>query len=56
MSSHELYVKLGYSGHPSKTFRECIDKLLKDEIIAYVSNVKQDSNNVLFIKKLKMKK
>lgn len=56
MSSHELYVKLGYSGNPSKTFRECVDKLIKEGVIARETDVKQDSNNVLFVKKLKFKK
>lgn len=50
MSSHELYLKMGYSGNPSKTFRECVDELIKKGKVAYDSDIKQNSNNVLYIK------
>lgn len=34
MPLKELYKNLGYSGNPSKTFKECIDDLITREKIS----------------------
>ena len=47
VSTNELYKKLGYSGNASKTFRNCIEKLIAEGKIKYGAENKQDSNNVL---------
>lgn len=46
-SSTSLYQKLGYSGNMSKTFRECIDELIKESKIKYNGNNLNSSNNLL---------
>lgn len=46
-SANDLYSKLGYSGNASKTFRTCIDELIKENKIHYALNNKQNGNNVL---------
>ena len=46
-SANDLYSKLGYSGNASKTFRICIDELIKENKIHYALDNKQNGNNVL---------
>lgn len=46
-SAINLYHQLNYSGNPSKTFRECINDLLKSRKIKYVEEHKNSSNNYL---------
>ena len=47
LSSVELYKRLGYSGNPSKTFTECIEKLIADKKIEYISKKVNASDNKL---------
>ena len=47
MSANEPYRSLGYSGNASKTFRECIARLLDQGEIAYFTNNMRDPTNVL---------
>lgn len=47
MSANELYRNLGYSGNASKTFRECIARLLDKGEIEYFINNMRASTNVL---------
>lgn len=45
MSANELYRNLGYSGNASKTFRECIGRLLdKGEIEYFINNMRAPTN------------
>ena len=46
-SAINIYHQLNYSGNPSKTFRECINGLLKSRKIKYVEEHKNSSNNYL---------
>ena len=46
-SANEIYKKLGYSGNASKTFRKCIQELIKDNKIHYSSSSLKDAYNVL---------
>ena len=47
MSANELYRSLGYSGNASKTFRECIARLLDQGEIAYFTNNMRAPTNAL---------
>lgn len=47
MSANELYRSLGYSGNASKTFRECLARLLDQGEIAYFTNNMRAPTNVL---------
>lgn len=49
MSLNSLYLALGYSGSPSKTYREIIAELIESGQICY-ANVKHSSKNVLLLK------
>lgn len=45
MSANELYRNLGYSGNASRTFRECIARLLdKGEIEYFINNMRAPTN------------
>lgn len=53
-SEKALYESLGYSGNPSKTFRECIKNMIKEPAIAYNGSGTRSPNSVLTkIKKTK---
>lgn len=47
LSASALYNQLGYSGNMSKTFRDSINELIKEQKIAYVKSVKYSSNSLL---------
>ncbi len=47
LSAKKLYEILGYSGNVSKTFRECINDLIKKKKIKYSSKLKNSSTNLL---------
>lgn len=49
VSANELYKRLGYSGNASKTFRNCIEELIREGKIHYTSYNRNDANNVLVI-------
>jgi len=51
MSAAGLYSSLGYSGNPSKTFRNMVNDLIEDGQIEYISKNKKASNNVLHKKR-----
>ena len=51
LSSGEVYKRLGYSGNPSKTFSNCVEKLITDGYIEYTSQKVNASDNTLRIKK-----
>ena len=51
LSSGEVYTRLGYSGNPSKTFSNCVEKLITDGYIEYTSQKVNASDNTLRIKK-----
>ena len=53
LSSGELYKRLGYSGNPSKTFSDCIEKLISEGKIEYTSEKMNASDNTLRLKKMK---
>ena len=46
-SERALYESLGYSGNPSKTFRECIKNMIKEPTIAYNGSGIRSPNSVL---------
>ena len=50
-SERGLYAALGYSGNPSKTFRKCIEYLIKEPSIAYNTEDTHSPNKLL--KKIK---
>ena len=50
LSSGEVYKRLGYSGNPSKTFSECLAKLLVEGRIEYTSQKVNASDNTLRLK------
>lgn len=47
LSAGDIYKRLGYSGNPSKTFSECVEKLLSERKVEYTSNNKNASDNTL---------
>lgn len=47
LSAKKLYESIGYSGNVSKTFRECINDLIKDKSIRYSSPKINSSSNLL---------
>ena len=47
ISANELYKRLGYSGNASKTFRNCVEELISEGKIHYISDNMQAANNVL---------
>jgi ATP-dependent DNA helicase RecG len=47
LSAGDIYKRLGYSGNPSKTFSECVEKLLSEGKVEYTSNNKNASDNTL---------
>lgn len=51
LSSGEVYKRLGYSGNPSKTFSDCVEKLIADGYIEYTAQKVNASDNTLRIKK-----
>lgn len=55
-STRALYKNMGYSGSPSKTFKDCINELISDGQIGYVGNDKSDSNRTLTLSNRNTKK
>lgn len=47
VSATSLYQEIGYSGNMSKTFRACIDELIKESRIKYLKTNINSSNNLL---------
>ena len=47
LSAKKLYEAIGYSGNVSKTFRECINDLIKENLIKYSSSKINSSSNLL---------
>ena len=47
-SLNSLYLAMGYSGSPSKTYREIIDELIENEQICY-AKTKHSSKNILLL-------
>lgn len=48
-SLNSLYLAMGYSGSPSKTYREIINELIENEQICY-ADTKHSSKNILLLK------
>ena len=48
LSSGEVYKRLGYSGNPSKTFSNCVEKLITDGYIEYTSQKVNASDNTAY--------
>ena len=50
MSTSALYLRMGYKGNISKTFRTCIAELIEEGLIYCKDSNKNSSSNVLFLK------
>ena len=51
LSASSLYLKMGYKGNISKTFRSCIKELIEEGRIEFKEKDKNSSSNALILKK-----
>ena len=51
LSASSLYLKMGYKGNISKTFRSCIIELIEEGRIEFKEKDKNSSSNALILKK-----